>query len=140
MKDGEPEYAILPYAEYQALLKASRAQSASTAPVSEAAAAPAAAPATPAPASNPLTAIAQQAAQNTSDDSLVFSGNRVAELRGRKGLDSKTLARGIGISPLYLAQIESGERMPGDAIWHNIARELQVSQDELKVAGPESNE
>ena len=135
MKTGEPEYAIVPWVEYQKLLKAARKDQNTETPVAE----PEAQPETVTePQPHPLATIAQQLSSNQQQPSSAaadapFSGNKVRELREQKGMDSKTLARGIGISPSYLAQIESGERMPGDAIWHNIARELQVQQDALKV-------
>jgi len=134
MKDGEPEYAILPYAEYQALLKAARQQNTQPdTPAAPAVPTPEPAPATASPMAQMVQQLQMVAGEENDAADGSFSGSRVAELRQQKGMDSKTLARGIGISPLYLAQIESGERMPGDAIWHNIARELQVSQGALKT-------
>lgn len=94
-RDGEPEYAVLPWADYQALLKAAgRQESAVTG-----------AP-TPAPTANraPL--------------------EQLQTLREAKGLSPEVLARSVGISPHYLAMIESGERQPDAAILRSLAWEL----------------
>jgi transcriptional regulator with XRE-family HTH domain len=39
------------------------------------------------------------------------------------------LARGVGISPSYLAMIEQGEREPDDAIRRSLARLLGVAAE-----------
>lgn len=98
MRDGEAEYAVLPWAHYQALL-----QAAGRAPAQAAASAPA--PATP-PAS---------------------SLSELKALREAKGLALEELARTVGISPHYLAMIESGEREPDSAIRRALAWNLGVS-------------
>ncbi|MCV6590800.1 MAG: helix-turn-helix domain-containing protein [Marinobacterium sp.] len=150
MKDGEPEYAILPYEQYQALLQAARQQSITPLNTSQPSTHIKPAPVTPQPTQAAAQLTAMPSATTDVTNSLApatspettkianstgpFCGQKVAQLRTRKGLDGKTLARGIGISPLYLSQIETGERIPGDAIWHNIARELQVSMADLKAA------
>lgn len=96
-RDGEPEYAVLPWADYQALLQAAGRQDA----------AEVVAPA-PAPAASraPLS--------------------QLQALREAKGLSPETLARSVGISPHYLAMIESGERQPDAAILRSLAWELGV--------------
>lgn len=99
-RDGQPEYAVVPWAEYQALLLAA-GQSASVAP--EAAEA---------------VAVTSQAGY------LPFS--ELASLRQAKGLEAASLARTVGISPAYLAMIESGEREPDAAIKRSLAWELGV--------------
>ncbi|WP_296230505.1 helix-turn-helix domain-containing protein [uncultured Pseudomonas sp.] len=92
-RDGEPEYAVLPWADYQALLQAAGRQ--------EVAAAVA-----PSPSANraPLA--------------------QLQTLREAKGLSAEALARSVGISPHYLAMIESGERKPDAAILRSLAWEL----------------
>jgi DNA-binding XRE family transcriptional regulator len=94
-RDGEPEYAVLPWADYQALLQAAGRQ--------DAAAAVAFAPA-PDASRAPLS--------------------QLQALREAKGLSPETLARSVGISPHYLAMIESGERQPDAAILRSLAWEL----------------
>ena len=94
-RDGEPEYAVLPWADYQALLLAAGRQEVATT----------VAP-TPAPEANraPLA--------------------QLRALREAKGLSPEALARSVGISPHYLATIESGERQPDAAILRSLAWEL----------------
>ena len=99
-RDGEPEYAVLPWAQYQALLKAAGQQQPASAPSSTAHAAP---------------------AQDL---------HPLADLRGlreAKGLAIEALARTVGISPSYLGLIESGERQPDAAIRRSLAWELGVA-------------
>ncbi len=94
-RDGEPEYAVLPWADYQALLQAAGRQDVA------AAVAP-----SPTPTANraPL--------------------EQLQTLREAKGLSPEALARSVGISPHYLAMIESGERQPDAAILRSLAWEL----------------
>lgn len=97
-RDGEPEYAVLPWAQYQALLKAaglsSHAEPQASAPVTQ----------TELPGLDQLGA-----------------------LRVAKGLELAQLARTVGISPSYLQMIESGERQPDSAIRRSLAWELGVA-------------
>ena len=99
-RDGEPEYAVVPWEQYQSLLAAagmplSGAESAMAAPAAVAV------PALPA-----------------------FDSLRA--LREGKALALESLARAVGISPSYLALIESGEREPDAAIRRSLAWELGV--------------
>ncbi|WP_460137039.1 helix-turn-helix domain-containing protein [Pseudomonas sp. S1_E04] len=99
-RNGEPEYAVLPWDQYQALLKAAGQP-----------------PLTP-----PLPSAAQAAP--------VQDLRALADLRGlreTKGLAIETLARTVGISPSYLGLIESGERQPDAAIRRSLAWELGVA-------------
>lgn len=98
-RDGEPEYAVLPWAQYQALLKAAGIN------------------ATPQPAPAPLAA---------SPDSILPGLDQLRSLREGKGIAIEALARTVGISPSYLAMIESGERLPDAAIRRSLAWELTV--------------
>ena len=100
-RDGEPEYAVLPWDQYQALLKAAGQQQ----------------PTLPSPASTAQAAPGQEL-------------RPLADLRGlreAKGLAIETLARTVGISPSYLGLIESGERQPDAAIRRSLAWELGVA-------------
>jgi len=99
-RDGEPEYAVLPWVQYQALLKAAGINE--TPPQR----APAPAAATP---------------------DLILPGlDQLRSLREGKGIAIEALARTVGISPSYLAMIESGERQPDAAIRRSLAWELTV--------------
>lgn len=99
-RDGQPEYAVVPWEQYQALLAA-----AGQAPAS----APGTAEHTESPASPSLHALSELQA-----------------LRTAKGVAPELLARNVGISPAYLAMIESGERRPDAAILRALAWHLGV--------------
>ena len=99
-RDGEPEYAVLPWAQYQALLKAAGINEQ---PVPDA----------------PLR-------QAASPDQILPGLDQLRSLREGKGIAIEALARTVGISPSYLAMIESGERQPDAAIRRSLAWELTV--------------
>ncbi len=99
-RDGKPEYAVLPWEQYQALLAAAGQPAAQPS---------VAAVQAPVPASEALPPL-----------------SRLAELRETKGLARDKLARTVGISPSYLAMIEAGEREPDAAIRRSLAWELGV--------------
>lgn len=94
-RDGQPEYAVLPWAEYQALLQAAGQQ----------------------PAAEPQAVESPVETRRPALDQL-------RALREAKGLAAESLARSVGISPHYLAMIESGERQPDAAIMRSLAWEL----------------
>ncbi|MEF9672789.1 helix-turn-helix domain-containing protein [Pseudomonas sp. MWU13-2100] len=100
-RDGEPEYAVLPWVQYQTLLQAAGLSSQQ---------APQSPPASPAPPADTLPAFEQ-----------------LRSLREAKGLALEALARTVGISPSYLGMIESGEREPDAAIRRSLAWELGVA-------------
>ena len=93
LRDGEPEYAVLPWAEYQALR---RAAGQAGAPGEASGAVPTQ------PASAPAL-------------------SELAKLREARSMDAAQLARAAGISPAYLAMIETGERQPDAAIRRALA-------------------
>ncbi len=99
-REGEPEYAVLPWAQYQALLKAAGIEQQ---PPRVAKAPPAATP-----------------------DQILPGLDQLRSLREGKGIAIEALARTVGISPSYLALIESGERQPDAAIRRSLAWELTV--------------
>ena len=97
MRDGSPEYAVLPWDEYQALLNAVGVKSSVTIDV---------------PSNG-----------TQSPPSLV----ELSALREAKGLSQEALARSVGISPAYLGLIEAGEREPDTAIRRALARALEIA-------------
>ena len=99
-REGEPEYAVLPWAQYQALLKA--------AGINE----------QPAPDKPERHA--------ASPDQILPGLDQLRSLREGKGIAIEALARTVGISPSYLALIENGERQPDAAIRRSLAWELTV--------------
>ncbi|MEB3902524.1 helix-turn-helix transcriptional regulator [Pseudomonas putida] len=99
-RDGQPEYAVVPWEQYQALLKAA-GQAPAEAPTNE----PAVAAEAPA-----LVALSE-----------------LTRLRQARGLAPEQLARNVGISPAYLAMIEAGERQPDAAILRSLAWHLGIA-------------
>jgi DNA-binding XRE family transcriptional regulator len=99
-RDGEPEYAVLPWAQYQALLKAAGI---AHEPAQH--------------TSNPSVAASAE----------LPGFDQLGALRAAKGLEVAQLARTVGISPSYLDLIERGERLPDAAIRRSLAWELGVA-------------
>lgn len=137
MKDGRPEWAVLPYSEYEALLQKLEAlegkssqQAAEPAPKPSPTASP-----TPRRASNASGGLMAQLEQVGDSPEGHFSADKMQQLRQGKGLDQAAVAREVGISPVYLKQIESGEREPGEPVIRNIARALQVEMSQLMDNG-----
>lgn len=100
-RDGEPEYAVLPWAQYQALLKAAGYTESPRSGSTE-------------------TPSAEQENRRPGLDEL-------RALRLTKGLEVAQLARTVGISPSYLELIENGTREPDAAIKRSLAWELGVA-------------
>jgi ribosome-binding protein aMBF1 (putative translation factor) len=99
-RDGEPEYAVLPWAQYQALLKAAGVEHKPT----------------------------QRAPDEPAGVPADLPGlDQLSALRAAKGLEVAQLARTVGISPSYLELIENGTRVPDAAIRRSLAWELGVA-------------
>jgi len=98
MRDGQPEYAVLPWTEYQALLKAAASRSG-----------------------------VAEAGQSIEPPSAVEKLAQLSVLRQARGMSQEDLARTVGISPHYLALIESGERTAEGPITRALARALGLS-------------
>lgn len=96
-RDGQAEYAVLPWAEYQELLRAAGRESAMT-----------------------------KASLPPQEPSL-FNLESLRRLREERNLGIEQLARAVGISPHYLALIENGEREPDQAIQRALARVLAAA-------------
>ncbi|HDS1819422.1 TPA: helix-turn-helix transcriptional regulator [Pseudomonas putida] len=99
-RDGQPEYAVVPWEQYQALLKAA--------------------------GQAPVEANVSETQENTASAPLPAFGE-VAQIRQAKGIAPELLARNVGVSPAYLAMIESGERQPDAAIRRALAWHLGVA-------------
>ncbi|MBA6117364.1 helix-turn-helix transcriptional regulator [Pseudomonas putida] len=99
-RDGQPEYAVVPWEQYQALLRAA--------------------------GQAPAEVLAETSEGNASSAPLpAFS--QVSQLRQAKGIAPEQLARNVGVSPAYLSMIESGERQPDAAIRRALAWHLGVA-------------
>ncbi|MFA7895124.1 helix-turn-helix domain-containing protein [Pseudomonas putida] len=99
-RDGQPEYAVVPWEDYQALLKA----------------------AGQAPANTPV----ESPVEETASHAALPAFSEVGAIRRDKGIAAEHLARNVGVSPAYLAMIESGERQPDAAIRRALAWHLGV--------------
>lgn len=98
-RDGQPEYAVVPWDQYQALLKAAGQPEA-------------------------VAASVEASTETSTTAASAPALSELAVLREAKGIAAEQLARKVGISPVYLAMIESGERLPDSAIRRSLAWEL----------------
>lgn len=73
----------------------------------------------------------QRAATVSNDGFLVFLGKRVRELRNRRGLTRKMMAREADVSERHLAQLEAGEGNVSIVLLRRIAAAVNVSLAEL---------
>ena len=71
------------------------------------------------------------------DEYLSLVGNRVRELRARRGMTRKILARDSRVSERYLAQLESGEGNISILLLRQIAQALDTPVESLVLAGAE---
>jgi XRE family aerobic/anaerobic benzoate catabolism transcriptional regulator len=76
--------------------------------------------------------------QDSNDDFLGFLGKRVRELRNRRGLTRKMMAREAEVSERHLAQLEAGEGNISIVLLRRIAAALHVSLAELFAAEVET--
>ena len=53
-------------------------------------------------------------------------GQTILRIRKEKGIKQKDLAKGAGISPTYLSQIEKGQRVPRMDILEKISAEINI--------------
>lgn len=97
-RDGEPEYAVLPWAQYQALLKAAGI--------------------------TPQAVVDNTAVKAPARHA---SLSEMRALREGLSLSLEQLARSVGISPHYLEQIENGQREAGEPILRPLARALGIA-------------
>ena len=72
-----------------------------------------------------------------SDEYLALVGNRVRELRARRGMTRKILARDSRVSERYLAQLESGEGNISILLLRQVAQALDTPLESLVFAGAE---
>ncbi len=81
---------------------------------------------------------AQRVASVSNDGFLLFLGKRVRELRNRRGLTRKMMAREADVSERHLAQLEAGEGNVSIVLLRRIAAALHVSLAELFAAEAET--
>jgi XRE family aerobic/anaerobic benzoate catabolism transcriptional regulator len=69
---------------------------------------------------------------------LAALGDRVRELRARRGMTRKILAKDSGVSERYLAQLEGGQGNASLLILRQLARALDVPLEVLVTSAPEA--
>jgi len=115
-KDGSPEYAIVPIADYRALVEKAEM-------LDDVAAFDKAADA--------LAAGEDELVPSDVVDALLAGVNAVKVWREHRGLSQTALAEAAGLSQAYIAQIETGKREGRIDAYKAIARALQVDLDDL---------
>ena len=69
---------------------------------------------------------------------LAAVGDRVRNIRARRGMSRKILARDSGVSERYLALLEAGRGNVSILLLKQIAQAMSVSVEELARSGPET--
>jgi Predicted transcriptional regulator len=111
-KNGKPEWAIIPYAEYQKLLETLETLD---------------------------DVRAFDEAMNSQEELLpakmvrriVEGGNPIRIWREHRDMSQAELARAAGITPPYLSQLESGARKGSTRALRSLARALQTDIDDI---------
>ncbi len=116
-RDGKPEYVVLPWADYQALLEA--AEDAIDSAFLDA-------------FRNKLASDEDETVPAAVFDALLAGANPVKVWREYRGLTQDALAAQAGISKACLCQIETGKREGAIKTLRAIATALDVTVDDLK--------
>ncbi|MCK2097545.1 helix-turn-helix domain-containing protein [Thauera aromatica] len=116
-RDGKPEYVVLPWAEYRALLQALD-DARDAARLDEFA--------------RKLASGEEETVPAAVVDALLCGDNPVKVWREHRGLTQEALAAQAGISKAYLCQIETGKRDGAIKTLRAIAAALRVSVDDLE--------
>jgi DNA-binding XRE family transcriptional regulator len=114
-KDGQPEWAVLPYAEYEALVEAAE-MLADVRAYDEAKA---------------RLAAGEETVPAEVTWALLEGANPIAVWRKHRQLSQQALAEQVGISKAYLSQLESGKRSGAVQIRSRLAQALRVDLDDL---------
>jgi XRE family aerobic/anaerobic benzoate catabolism transcriptional regulator len=85
----------------------------------------------------PAAAVSAGADSSSQSDYLRLLGERVREMRARRGMTRKILARDSGVSERYLAQLESGQGNISILRLRQIAQALDTPLEALVLDGPE---
>jgi DNA-binding XRE family transcriptional regulator len=114
-KDGRPEWAVIPYEEYERLLEEAemlhdvRAYDEAKKAISE----------------------GEELVPGEVTYAILDGGNPVRVWREYRGLTQQQLAEAAGISVPYLSQLESGKRRGSAEVLAAIAKELELSLDDI---------
>lgn len=60
-------------------------------------------------------------------------GQRIREIRTSKGMSQKQLAKSLGVTEKFVADIESGKRILNDQLIRGFSRVLQYNLDEVSI-------
>ena len=117
VKDGKPEYVVLPWEEYQALLAAAE-DSRDAAQLDDFA--------------KKLAVGEEETIPESVLEALLAGESPLKVWREYRGLTQEALASQAGISKAYVSQIESGKRQGAIKTLQAIARVLALSLDDLQ--------
>jgi DNA-binding XRE family transcriptional regulator len=117
VRDGKPEYVVLPWDEYQALLAAAE-DTRDAALLDDFA--------------RKLAAGEEETIPESVLDALLAGESPLKVWREYRGLTQEALAARAGISKAYVSQIESGKRQGAIKTLQAIARVLDLSLDDLQ--------
>jgi XRE family transcriptional regulator, aerobic/anaerobic benzoate catabolism transcriptional regulator len=88
-------------------------------------------------AENHAAAVSAGAGSGSEPDYLRLLGERVREMRARRGMTRKILAHDSGVSERYLAQLEGGQGNISILLLRQIAQALDTPLQALVLEGPE---
>ena len=114
-KDGKPEWAVIPYEEYERLVEEAEMLQDVRA-YDEA---------------KKAIAVGEELIPSEVTYAILDGINPVRVWREHRGLTQQQLAKAVGISVPYLSQIESGKRRGSAEVLAAIARELGLSLDDI---------
>jgi DNA-binding XRE family transcriptional regulator len=114
-KNGQPEWAVIPYAQYEHLIEAMemlediRAFDETKQRVAE----------------------GEELVPSTVTYAILDGGNPIRVWRDYRGLTQQQLANKVGISKPYLSQLESGKRTGSTEVLSTLARALDLTLEDL---------
>ena len=114
-RDGQPEWAVLPYAEYEALVEAAE-MLADMRTYDEA---------------KVRLADGEETVPAEVTFAILDGANPIAVWRKQRKLSQQQLAAEAGISKAYLSQLEAGKRSGTTAVLARLARALEIDLDDL---------
>jgi ribosome-binding protein aMBF1 (putative translation factor) len=115
-KDGKPEWAVLPYEEYERLVEEAEMLQDVRA-YDEA---------------KKAVAAEEELVPSEVTYAILDGGNPVRVWREHRGMSRKQLAEASGLSAPYLSRIESGKAKPSPETLAAIARELGLEPDDIE--------
>jgi ribosome-binding protein aMBF1 (putative translation factor) len=114
-KNGKPEWAVLPYEEYERLVEEAEMLQDVRA-YDEA---------------KKAVAAGEELVPSEVTYAILDGANSIRVWREHRGMSRKRLAEASGLSTSYLSQVESGKRKPSPEALAAIARELGLEPDDI---------